>query len=175
MLRPLPLLGQLVVYVLVALALGYFSDRPAYRHYPADRAQLTLSFTHVGQHVGACRKLTREEIAETAANMRRAVVCPRERLPLLVELALSGEVIYRDTLPPTGLSSDGAAQAYQRFSVAPGSYHIEARLRDSGRSEGFDYSAGRQVDLSAGENYVIDFRSEMGGFIFGAGRNSAQR
>lgn len=168
--RALAYLGQAAVYALVALCLGSFATSPSHRPFPDGKAQLLLSFTHVGQHKGACRKLTREEIAETAANMRRAELCPRERLPLTVELTVSGEVIYRAELPPTGLSGDGAAQAYRSFVLEPGSYEIDARLRDSARGEGFDYEDRAQVTLAPGQRLAIDFRSEKGGFIFGAGR-----
>lgn len=172
MAKPLAYLGQAVVYGLIALTLGYFSMRPAFRHFADDQAQLLVSFAHKGEHKVPCRKLTREEIAELAANMRRTELCSRERLPIYVELTLSGEPIYSASLPPTGLSSDGASQAYQNFTVAPGRYQLVARLRDSARESGFDYEATADVDLEPGENYVIDFRSEMGGFLFGPNRET---
>ncbi len=166
MARPLAYLGQVVVYGAIALLLGYFSTRPAYDYFPEDQAQIVLSFSHVGERAVPCRKLTREEIAEIAANMRRSEVCGRERLPLYVELLLGGEAIFAAGVAPTGLSSDGAAQVHERFSVAPGRYELVARLRDSARSEGFDYERGATVDLAPGESFVVDFRGEFGGFLF---------
>ncbi len=168
--RALAYLGQAVIYALIALCLGSFATSPAHRPFPDGKAQLLLSFSHGGQRKGACRKLSREEIAEMAANMRRAELCPRERLPVTVELALSGEVIYRAELPPTGLSGDGASQAYQSFMLEPGSYEIAARLRDSARGEGFDYEDHARVVLAPGQRLAIDFRSAKGGFIFGTRR-----
>lgn len=164
--RPLAYLGQVAVYGAIALVLGYFSTRPAYDHFPEDEAQIVLSFSHIGQRAAPCRKLTREEIAEIAANMRRTEVCGRERVPLYVELLLDGKPLFAAGVTPTGLSNDGAAQVHERFTVAPGRYELVARLRDSARAEGFDYERGVAVELAPGQSFVVDFRSEFGGFLF---------
>ena len=168
--RLLILLGQAVVFGLIAIVLGYFSTSPAYIAFPEDQARILLDFSHVGQRKGECRRLTSEEIAQMAANMRRAEICPRERLPVVVELELNGALIFSESLPPSGLSSDGASQAYESIRVRPGEHSLVARLRDSAREDGFDFEAAAMVDLQPAENFVIDFRSELGGFIFGAGR-----
>ena len=162
-------LGQGIVYAGIAALLGYLSTSPAYRYFPDNQAQILLSFSHIGQPKGPCRKLSKEEIAEVAANMRRAEVCPRERLPVEIELDLDGELAFRETLAPTGLSKDGAAQVYRRFAVAPGEHRLVVRMRDSDRSTGFDYETASEVDLADGENLMIDFLSEEGAFIFGFG------
>ena len=163
--NPLAYLGQALVYGLVAVTLGYFATNPAYERFPADKAQLVLSFTHIGQRAVPCRKLTQEEIAELAANMRRAEVCERARLPLYVELSLGGEPLYSASLAPTGLSGDGAAQVHERFTVAPGRHTLRVSLRDSARSDGFDYLGEAEVELRPGQSFVIDFRPEFGGFL----------
>ncbi len=48
--------------------------------------------------------------------------------------------------------------------MAPGRHLVTARLRDSRRQEGFDYEHEQSVELSAGQNLVIDFRADTGGF-----------
>lgn len=170
MLKVLAIVGQLMIYGLTALIFGVFSTHPTYRAFPEDKAQILLSFSHVGQRKGECRKLTREEIEAMAANMRRSELCPRERLPVAVELELSGEVIYQDVLQPTGLSRDGASQAHRRFTVEPGAHHLVARLSEKAGAEGFDYQDVMDIELEAGESFIVDFRSEMGGFLFGPNR-----
>ena len=170
MLKAAALTGQLVIFGLTALVLGVLSTHPTYQASREDKAQILLSFSHVGQHKGECRKLTREEIQAMAANMRRAELCPRERLPVTVELELSGDVIYHAVLKPTGLSSDGASQAHERFTVEPGAHRLVVRLRERPEAGGFDYQDAMDIELEAGENYIVDFRSEMGGFLFGPGR-----
>lgn len=165
MVKPLGYVGQGAVYLLLALGIGYFSDRPAYTHFPPDMALIKLSFAH-GANKEECRRRTDEELARLAANMRRPLVCARERLPVTVELLLDGEPLYHAVLPPTGLAGDGPSRTYQRFAVSPGRHELSARLRDSDRSEGFDYERSAVVELAPGQSLAIDFRPEMGGFVF---------
>lgn len=159
-------LGQGLVYLLLAVVLGYFSDTPTFTHFPPDLALIKLSFTHGGKPKGECRRLTAEELAALPQSMRKPLDCPRERLPLLVDLRLDGAPLYHAWLLPSGLASDGPSYVYQRFAVESGSHRLAARLRDSAREEGFDYVREIEVTLVPGQNFVIDFRSETGGFIF---------
>ena len=159
--------GQGLVYALLALVLGYLSDSPAYTHFPPDRAQIKLSLAHGAARKGGCRRLSAEEIARLPPNMRRPTECPRERLPVVVEIILDDAVLYRASLPPTGLAGDGPSRAYRRFAVAPGPHRLVARLRDSERDEGFDYERAAWIELAPGQSLAIDFRAETGGFIFG--------
>ena len=165
MAKPLGYLGQAAVYLLLALGIGYFSDRPAHTHFPPDMALIKLSFAH-GARKEDCRRRTDEELAKLPPNMRRPMVCARERLPVGVELLLDGEPLYQAVLPPTGLAGDGPSRAYQRFPVPPGRHELTARLRDTDRAEGFDYERTVVVDLAPAQSLAIDFRGEMGGFIF---------
>ena len=166
MTRLLSVLGQVVAYGLFMALLGAFSATPSYTYMEADQALIKLSFSHAAKRVGVCRSLTQEEIAAQPPNMRHSEDCPRERLPLFVELELDGEIATRRLLPPAGLHQDGASAVYQRFPVAAGRHRIVARLRDSARSEGFDHERAMEIDLVPGQNFVIDFRAESGGFIF---------
>lgn len=165
MARALRYLGQGAVYLLLALGIGYFSDRPAHTHFPPDMALIKLSFAH-GAQKEECRRRTEEELAALPPNMRRPMVCARERLPVEVELLLDGAPLYRAVLPPTGLAGDGPSRAYERFAVPPGAHELVARLRDSDRAAGFDYERTAVVELAPGQSLAIDFRPEMGGFIF---------
>lgn len=158
--------GQAVVYLVLVLILGYFSDRPGYTHFPPDMALIKLALVHGADRREPCRELSPEELAELPANMRRAQKCTRERLPVLIELSLDGELLYRASLPPTGLASDGPSRAYERFAVPPGRHELVARLRDSRRSEGFDYEGRIEVELEPAQSLAIAFRAETGGFIF---------
>ena len=164
--RALAYFGQVLVYGLTALCLGIFATWPSYRSFPDDKSSLVISFAHSGQRVGECRKLTPEEIAEVAANMRRAEVCPRERRPILVEMRLSEQLLYSEAVAPTGFASGGASQVYRRFAVVPGRHRLSVALRDSDRETGFDYVREAEIDLAPGQSFVVDFRSEMGGFYF---------
>ncbi|MDP6344569.1 MAG: hypothetical protein QF578_10410 [Alphaproteobacteria bacterium] len=158
-------LGQGFVYAAFALILGYFASLPTYTHFPPDQALIKLSLAHGADRKGGCRRRSQEELRKLAPNMRRPMDCPRQRLPVLIELEIDGSLLYRDSLPPTGLAGDGPSQVYQRFAVAPGRHAVVARLRDSDRRDGFDYEHSEQIELAAGQSLAIDFRSEMGGFI----------
>lgn len=157
--------GQAVIYGGFAALIGYFAAMPSYTYTRADRGEIKLSFSHGGQKRGGCRQLTAEEIAKLPPNMRVARSCPRERLPVLVEMDVDGAPVYRATLPPSGLSSDGPSRAYRRFSLPPGQHRIALRLRDSERSEGFDFERLFDVGLLARQNLAVDFRAEAGGFV----------
>lgn len=165
MAKSLRYLGQAVVYLGTAVLLGVLSHAPAYRHFPADRAQLKVSLVHSAARKEECRRLSAEEIAKLAPNMRKPLSCARERLPLRLEVVLDGQVLIRETFQATGLSQDGPARIYRRFVVAPGIHRLRLGLSDTARTEGFDYLYDREVELRAVQNLVVDFRPESGGFI----------
>lgn len=164
--RPVGYAIQIATYGLFALVIGYFSDSPQYVHVDPDMAQIKLSFSHPGQRAGECRRLTPEEIAALPPNMRRPLDCPRGRLPVLVELELDGEPLYSRSVPPSGVAGDGPSTVYQRFTVVAGEHRLTARLRDSDRADGYDYEYTAEIRLQRGQNFVVDFRSTEGGFIF---------
>ncbi len=156
--------AQVVVYAAFAVMLGYFSVSPTYTRINPDFGVIKLSFSHAGQPETECRRRTQAQLDELAPNMRQAMDCPRRRVPLLVELDLDDERIYRAFLPPSGLSGDGASTVYKDFPVPAGEYTVVVRLRDSRREEGFDWRMERRIRILPRENLVIDFRAETGGF-----------
>lgn len=166
MISGLRYLGQALAYALFAVFIGYFATRPAYTHLDPDKAMIKMSFSHAGAHVEECRRLSQEELNKVAPNMRRPTECLRERVPLQVELWLDGDLIYQASLAPSGVAGDGASTAYRKFPVPAGNHHLVARLRDSRRETGFDYDQSADVSLVPLQNFVIDFRPEMGGFLF---------
>lgn len=165
MARLLGYLGQAAVYLVTAVLLGVFSDSPAYRHFPQDRALVKLSLVHSAQRKEPCRRRTAEELAKLAPNMRKPMACSRERLPLWLEMRLDGRLLFGEALPPGGLSKDGPARIYRQFPVAPGRHRLSLGMRDSARTEGFDHRFDREIELRALQSLVIDFRPESGGFI----------
>ncbi len=153
-------------FVAFAIIVGYLSASPAYNYADAGRAAVKLSLSHASDRVEPCVRLTAEEIARLAPNMRHAEQCGRERLPLTVELEIDGETVATIQAPPSGLWNDGPASVYERFEVEPGMHTMTARLRDSHRSGGWDYTHTEDVTLVAGRYLTVTFRAESGGFSF---------
>ena len=166
MISPVRLAGQVVFYALAAAGTAYFAANPVYRQFPADQAQIKLSFAHGAARTEDCRRLTYEEISKLPPGQRRPNTCSRERVPVRVQLSVDDETVYDAILHPTGLSRDGPARVYQKFTVPAGHHVIVARLRDSRRTHGFDYETRKSVELTPQQNLAIDFKADAGGFVF---------
>jgi len=175
--------GQTCAYAAFVALLGFFATAPAYNPIDPDAAVLKLSFVHVGQRKVECRKMSPEEIAQLAPNMRLTLDCPRERLPVTIELELDGKLLLRRELAASGLSHDRASSIYHKFVVPPGRHLVTARLRDDvqGRTNAagagsagaasrwigeWNYVRSTEVELRPRQNFVVDFRAEAGGFSF---------
>jgi len=158
--------GQPLFYFLFAAAIGGFASWPAYHQVPENTAQIKLSFNHGGARLEDCHKLTSEELAKLPTNKRKPSNCSRERQPIVVQLMIDGTPLYEAILKPSGLSGDGQAQTYKKFIVPAGEHVILAQLRDSKRTEGFDYESRFETKLAPWQNLAIDFKAEQGGFLF---------
>jgi len=156
---------QALCYAAFIAVVGYFATSPPYRHLPPGEALVKLSFQHAGARKEACHERTPEELAKLAPNMRAASVCPRERVPLAVEVDMDGKPLFALTAPPSGIARDGAASVYRRAAVAAGTHRFTARLKDSAGA-GFGFVAERTVDLAPGRVLVIDFEAKEGGWEF---------
>ena len=164
--KPLQYMGQGLFYLLFVVVIGFFSTSPTYTHLPPDETLIKLSFSHAGQHVGACRERTPEELAKLPQYQRKVTtVCPRERSDVVVELELDGKKLYHVVMKPAGFSRSGNSNIYRRIPVKAGKHTLKARLKDH---EGDDYNYVRDetVNLVAGRIMVIEFKAETGGFIF---------
>lgn len=165
MVNPIAWAGQAAVYAAAAALVGFFSSSPAYQQVPEGMAQIKISFRHGGVRVEDCKKLSSEEIAKLPLKERRPNTCTRERVPISVEISIDGKVAYAAVLQPSGLSRDGPSETYDKILVPAGPHHLEARLRDSKRTEGFDYEKTVDVNLAPFQNLAIDFKADRGGFL----------
>jgi hypothetical protein len=154
-------LGQAVLYGAFALAIGYFSTAPAYTHLAPGQALLKLSFSHGAQRVGECRERSDQELAKLPPNMRVRQDCPRERAPVIVELEMDGVRLYRESLPPSGLSHDGSASVYHRFVVPAGTHRLSARLSDNAKGD-FNYRGEETLTLAPAQIVVVEFHAPTG-------------
>lgn len=159
-------MGQTIIYAGFAAFLGVFANSPPYARVPEGSALIKLSFAHGAKAKGGCRRLSREELAALAPNMRKVDDCPRERLPVYIRLIINGEIMVEELLPPSGLHSDGPSRIYERIILPSGTYDIIALLRDTTREQGYDYESQRTVALKPGQSLAIDFHGGGDGFIF---------
>jgi len=161
-------LRYVAVSALLAVAgllVGYLSSKPVLGLLNPGESVITLSFSHAAPRRQECTPLTPAELAKLQPNMRRPTQCPRERWPVLVELELDGRRVVESRLPPVGLWGDGPASIFRRVTIPSGARTVTVRLRDTGRTSGFDYEASRQLVLSPRQNLVIGF-SAGSGFTF---------
>jgi hypothetical protein len=156
---------QALCYAAFIAVVGYFATSPPYVHLPEGQALVKLSFQHAGQRKEACRERTPEELAKLAPNMRAAQVCPRERVNVEVDVTMDGKPLFAMTLPPTGLSRDGAATVYRRVAVPAGEHRFTAKLKDAPVGD-FGFVTERAIRLEAGRVLVIDFDAKEGGWVF---------
>ncbi len=157
---------QILAYAAFALFVGYFATMPHYQYGNPDVANIKVSLSHATDRVVPCVELTPEQIAELAANMRQTEACVRERLPLLLEFDLDGERVFNIKAEPSGVWNDGPASIYERFEVTPGTHQVTVRMRDTARTDGWDYTRSAEVVLEPGRYFTVTFKAATGGFNF---------
>lgn len=158
-------IGQFITYAIFAAGIGILSVWPEYRMLKDDEAFVSVTFSHAAKRTGDCRKLTQEELSELPPNMRKANSCPRERHPTYLELRADGEVIFSETLLPSGMWSDGKANVYNRRNIKAGTYLLFIGMNDSGDSESFDYELSVTTEIRPGQNLVVGFDGLSNSFV----------
>lgn len=151
------LLNEIILYTVFALVIGALSVWPPYQLVDDDRAIVSLVFSHAGNRVSECRRMSQEEMNKLPPNMRKPDDCPRERHPVRVELRSGTEVLYSETILPSGIWADGKASIYQRIEVQSGAHEIFFGMNDSGGDSGFDFETRETFNLPAGRNLVVQF------------------
>lgn len=157
--------GQLIGYAAFCAVLAYFATRPAYEPLPPGTALVKVSLQHAGQRKEACHERTAEELAKLAPNMRAASVCPRERVPVAIEIVLDGRTIVSEAVPPSGFAKDGSSTLYRRIEVPAGEHTVVAKLGDS-PVPGFAHVKEATVTLAPGAILLIDFDAKGAGWVF---------
>jgi hypothetical protein len=165
-LNPLALAGQALFYGLFAVIIGYFSTSPDFTHIEPGQALIKLSFSTQGEPISECRERTPEELAKLAPNMRVSKVCPRERSPIRVNIALDGKPLFEGIAPPSGLSKDGASTLYRRFEVPAGEHVVSVKMNDNARIQDFNLVREEKMTLKPAQILVIDLRKDRGGIFF---------
>lgn len=151
------LVAEIGMYAAFALFVGLLSVWPPYTSLDEDRAIISLVFSHAGERVSECRQLSQEELDALPPNMRKINDCPRERFPVRVELRSGTDILYQETLLPSGIWADGKASIYQRIEVPSGVHELFVGVNDSGGEGEFDYVKSETIELSPRRNLLVQF------------------
>jgi len=154
------------VYIAFAVIVGYLSVWPRFQLIDDGKAMISLSFSHAGQRIRECRKLTQEELNKLPPNMRKPDDCPRERLPIRVVFSANGETLYEAIRMPTGLWKDGSSNIYKRLTVESGNQHLFIGMNETGESPDFDFTLEQDVELAPGKHLVVEFDDIQQSFVF---------
>ena len=155
-----------LAYGLFVVAASVFSSWPAFELIGHGQAVISLTFSHAGKRMEECRRLTQADLDKLPPNMRKPVDCPRERKPVVVDFRVDGKSVYRESLPPSGIWSDGESTVYARIPVGAGAHRLFIGMNDSGAGTGFDYEHEAGVDLVPEQHMVVEFDNERQAFVF---------
>ena len=143
----------------------YFATSPAVKILAENEAMITIAFAHAGDLREPCRKLSSEELARLALNMRKPEECPRERSPVRIEVLLDGEQLYSDSLKPAGLFDDGGIDVYYSKKIPAGAHQLSLKMNDSVRVKGFNHKLQQPVHIDSGQILLVNFDSRHGFII----------
>jgi len=164
--KPLKIPVTAVAYVLFAVLVGWLSVWPRFQLINEGQAMVSVSFSHAGQRIGECRRLTQQELDKLPPNMRKLDDCPRQRLPVRVVFSSDDNMLYEAVLPPSGFWNDGESSVYRRLALPAGKKRLFIGMIDSSRSEGFDYALEQEIDLTPGQHLVVNFDGTQQKFVF---------
>jgi len=158
-------LAEFMMYAIFAIVVGILSVWPPYELIDKEHAVISVVFTHADERVGECHTLSQDELNKLPPNMRKPADCPRERHPVRVEFRSGDQVLYEETLLPSGIWADGKASIYQRVEVKAGTHDLFIGMNDSGGQADFDYSKTATLNLAPGRNLVIRFDDQTKQFL----------
>ena len=158
--------GIAIAWGLFAVLSVVFTVWPRFSQLAEGNAIISLTFSHAGQRREECRKRSQEELNKLPPNMRKPSDCPRQRYPVDVSFSVNDQILYKKSLPPSGIWEDGESTVYSRIELPAGSHELFIGMSDSGREKGFDYSGQTTFTLSEGQHAVVEFDHLQKTFIF---------
>lgn len=152
-------LAQAALYALFFVPLAYFSRAPIYSNLEEGMAVLKVAVRHPGVIVGECTSAASTGHGMRPSTMNQSIeVCPRERSPLQLKLTLDGKVLYDATVAASGLHSDGISSMYQRFEIPAGSHHLQIKMNDDVKVEGYNWQLQQDISLKSAQVVVASFK-----------------
>ena len=161
---------QAVLFIGLTAFVGYFSDRPVHSALPADQSELKLVIRHSGKLMGECHQMSTADLDKLAPNMRKPMVCPREKSPLSVELSLNDSVRFSGEVQPSGIHNDGVLALYRMFPVSTGDVVVQLRIKDDIRQDDYTHTFRETMSVDPSSIVVLRFddegiRAEMPGSV----------
>lgn len=153
---------QAINYSVFMALVWYFSAAPSIRILADDQAMITIAFAHAGEVREPCRRLTQEELAELALNMRQTEECPRQRSPVVIKATLDNKIIYDVSLDPPGLFEDGGVDVYYSGRIPAGKHMFAIKMNDSVREPEFNHRFKREIEVEPGQIVLVRFDLENG-------------
>jgi hypothetical protein len=149
-------------YSVFMALIWYFSNMPPFRQLGEDEAVMTIAFSHVGEIKEPCRKRSAEELMALPPNMRAPMDCTRERSPVRIEAFLDNHPIYVHTAEAPGLFKDSGVNIYHLTKVPAGKHHLQIKMDDSVRKEGFEHAFEQDVMIAPAQILLVDFIAGKG-------------
>jgi len=163
--KPIRYLLQAINYSVFMGLIWYFATAPSVQLLAEDEAVITIAFAHAGEIREPCRKLSSEELAKLAPNMRKPEACPRERSAVTIETLLDGMPLYSASLPPAGLFGDGGVDVYYSKKIPAGEHQLTLKMNDSVRIKGFNHRLEQQIKIEPAQILLVDFDPRHGFMI----------
>lgn len=164
--HPFRPVGVVLAWGLFAVVSLIFTVWPNFSQLAEGNAIISLTFSHAGQRLEECRKRSQEELNKLPPNMRKPSECPRERYPVRVSFSADDELLYEQSLSPSGVWKDGESTVYTRIELPAGNHKFFIGMSDSGREEGFDYTGQTELTLTENQHVVVEFNGLQETFIF---------
>jgi len=76
--------------------------------------------------------------------------------------AIDGSEIYNRSLAPPGLFGDGGVDVYYSAKIPAGKHHLEIKMDDSVRVDGFDYRFGQDITIEPAKILLVVFNTDTG-------------
>jgi ferredoxin/coenzyme F420-reducing hydrogenase delta subunit len=157
------LAAALVAAILVG-AIGVVSDL-GYAAPRREGSELVVTLKHPGKVGENCRELSPEELAQRPVHMRRAQICDRARASVRLRVSVDGVRVIEESVPPTGIWSDGNSIAVERLPVEPGEHRVHVAIGDSADLEEWSYTTEQTLSFEDAARRVVAF-DRLSGFTW---------
>ena len=155
---------QIFNYTIFMAIIWYFATSPSVRVIDDDESMVTVAFSHSGETLEECRRLSQEELLKLPPNMRKLDDCPRERSPIILEASLDGESIYSKTMLPPGIFRDGGINIFFSNRVPAGKHSFKIKMDDSVRKQGFNHVFEQDINLAPAQILLVEYEP-LTGFV----------